>query len=300
METVVILIAGGREAEGALLRDHDLLPKAAAVAGGRGEPRWLAPGRACEWTIEAGAAELRALEEQVRSALGDLPIDVAVLPAEGRRKPLLIADMDSTMIGQECIDELAAVAGVGDQIAAITERAMRGELDFEGALRTRVGMLKGLPRSAIATVISQRLSFTAGGDVLLRTMRQSGAFTALVSGGFTAFTSHVADHLGFDHARANELLLDGDMLSGTVAEPILGRDAKASALRELCERLDISPAQALAVGDGANDIPMLEAAGLGVAFHAKPKTRDAAAARIDFGDLTSLLFLQGYSVHDFR
>jgi phosphoserine phosphatase len=207
--------------------------------------------------------------------------------------------MDSTMIGQECIDELAGYAGLKAHIAAITERAMRGEIAFEPALRERVALLKGLSLSVADEVIEKRLTLTPGGRTLVQTMRRSGAHTCLVSGGFTLFTRRVATMIGFDENRGNTLVTDGEKLSGTVAEPVLGREAKLATLIELRQRLGLSVAETLAVGDGANDLAMIEAAGLGVAFHAKPKVAESAQARVDHGDLTALLYCQGYARADF-
>jgi len=208
--------------------------------------------------------------------------------------------MDSTMIGQECIDELADYAGFKDRVAAITERAMRGEIEFEPALRERVALLKGLPAKVIDTVIAERIRLTPGGPALVATMRANGAYTCVVSGGFTAFTERLAAMIGFDEQRANILLVDADgRLNGTVAEPALGREAKLEALTTLRERFHLARKDTLAVGDGANDIPMIKAAGLGVAFHGKPAIKEAAAARIDHGDLTALLYAQGYRREEF-
>ncbi|WP_342641592.1 phosphoserine phosphatase SerB [Rhodoligotrophos ferricapiens] len=306
MDTVLILIAsvsGPSASDPSASRPPLGEPQLDVVRQklGLAEPtRWLAPGKACEWTFAADPADHRRIEDSLREALAPSPIDIAILPAQGRRKALLVADMDSTIIGQECIDELAVMAGVGDEISAITERAMRGELAFEQALEARVAMLKGLRSDAITRILAEKITFTPGGRQLVRTMRANGARTALISGGFTAFTAHVAEIVGFDHHRGNALLIENDVLTGQVGTPILGRDAKVTALRELCEASALTPADALAVGDGANDIPMLETAGLGVAFHAKPKTRDAADVRIDHADLSALLYLQGYTEEEFR
>jgi phosphoserine phosphatase len=229
----------------------------------------------------------------------DRPVDVAVLPAANRRKRLLVADMDSTMIGQECIDELGSLAGAGERIREITAGAMRGDLDFEAALKARLALVKGLPESAIATVIRERISFTPGGRTLVATMKAHGAHAALVSGGFVQFTGHVAKALGFDEHRANELIIVEGQLTGAAREPILGRDAKLEALHELARKLGLSLADTLAVGDGANDIPMLQDAGLGVALHARPAVREAVSVAIDHGDLTALLYLQGYRREEF-
>ncbi len=227
-------------------------------------------------------------------------VDLAIQPKQGRKKRLLLADMDSTMIGQECIDELAAEAGFGERVAAITARAMNGELDFEAALIERVGLLKGLELLVIDRVLDQRITMAPGGASLVATMKANGGHAALVSGGFTAFTEAVARQLGFDEDRANTLLHSDGKLTGDVARPILGRDAKVAALAEICQRLGISPDQAMAVGDGANDLGMLQAAGAGVALHAKPVVAEQAAIRIDHGDLTALLYLQGYSRAEFQ
>jgi phosphoserine phosphatase len=260
-------------------------------AWGGGEAHWLDAGVAAEFGLDVVPEN----HWEVWQGLQEMRIDMVVQPAEGRRKRLLIADMDSTMIRQECIDELADEAGVGARVAAITARAMNGELDFEGALRERVGLLKGLPEAVIGQVLRDRITLMPGGKVLLATMKANGAHAALVSGGFTAFTSAVAAQLGFDENRANTLHVADGKLAGTVAEPILGKEAKLLALREITAGLGITPAQALAVGDGANDLPMLLAAGTGVALHAKPTVQAQCEVRVNHGDLTALLYLQGYS-----
>jgi len=264
-------------------------------AWGGGEARWLDPGVAAEFDL--GAVPENRWE--VWEGLQALRVDMVVQRAEGRKKRLLIADMDSTMIRQECIDELADEAGVGARVADITARAMNGELDFEGALRERVGLLKGLPEGVIAQVLRDRITLMPGGKALLATMKANGAYAALVSGGFTAFTGAVAATLGFDENRANTLHVEGGRLAGTVAEPILGKEAKLQALNEITARLGASPAEALAVGDGANDLPMLLAAGTGVALHAKPRVQAQCEVRVNHGDLTALLYLQGYARPDF-
>jgi phosphoserine phosphatase len=264
-------------------------------AWGGGAARWLEPDVAAEFDLEA-VPENRW---EVWEGLQALRIDMVVQRAEGRKKRLLIADMDSTMIRQECIDELADEAGVGARVAEITARAMNGELDFEAALRERVGLLKGLPEAVIGQVLRDRITLMPGGKVLLATMKANGAHAALVSGGFTAFTSAVAGMLGFDENRANTLHISEGKLAGTVAEPILGKEAKLVALNEITARLGIAPADAIAVGDGANDLPMLLAAGTGVALHAKPRVQAECEVRVNHGDLTALLYLQGYGRDEF-
>ena len=260
-----------------------------------GEVRWLAPGIAAEFGLPA-VPENRWQVWQDLQALG---FDLVVQPAEGRRKKMLLADMDSTMIQQECIDELADVAGVGEQVSAITARAMNGELDFEGALTERLGLLRGLSASVIATVIAERITFMPGGHDLVRTMKANGAYCALVSGGFTAFTGYVADILGFHENRANVLGVEDGKLTGVPVRPILGREAKIQALLEISETLKISHAEVMAVGDGANDLGMLGLAGAGVALHAKPAVAAQCDIRINHGDLSALLYIQGYAVGEF-
>ena len=259
---------------------------------------WLADGVACDIALRDGG-DPEADREKIAAAIAGAPIDLAVQAAETRRKKLLIADMDSTMIGQECIDELAAEVGLKDKVAAITARAMNGEIAFEPALRERVALLRGLPVAVIDEVIEKRITLTPGGRALIATMKAKGYHTALVSGGFTVFTSRIAATLGFDENRANLLLAADGKLTGEVAEPILGKQAKVDALLEICERLGISPDEAMAVGDGANDLGMLHRSGAGVALHAKPAVADEAKIRIDHGDLTALLYLQGYRKSDF-
>ncbi|MBP1853499.1 phosphoserine phosphatase SerB [Rhizobium halophytocola] len=271
--------------------------KAAEALGASGL-YWLADGIACDLALKDGTDAALA-DATLRAILGGLPIDIAVQQAETRRKQFLIADMDSTMIGQECIDELAAEVGLKDKVAAITARAMNGEIEFEPALRERVGLLKGLPVTVVDDVIAGRITLTPGGPELIATMRAKGHYTALVSGGFTVFTARIAERLGFHENRANLLIEDGGLLAGEVAEPILGKQAKVDALLEITARLGISPAEVIAVGDGANDLGMLELAGSGVALHAKPSVAAQAKIRLDHADLTGLLYLQGYRKSDF-
>lgn len=259
---------------------------------------WLADDIACDIPLPLGIGSKEA-EALLRDTLDGAPVDVVVQEQERRRKKILIADMDSTMIQQECIDELAEEAGLREHVAAITARAMNGEIAFEPALRERVALLKGLPLSVIDKVIAGRITLTPGGVELVRTMKKHGAYTALVSGGFTVFTHRIAQMIGFNEDRANLLLDDGEKLTGEVAEPILGREAKVERLIDICARLGITTADAIAVGDGANDLGMLQLAGTGVALHAKPVVAEQAKVRIDHGDLTALLYLQGYRKTDF-
>lgn len=260
-----------------------------------GRLRWLNPGMAAEFDVAVKPADFDAAWQE----LHDQTLDLAIQPAEGRRKAILLADMDSTMIGQECIDELADMAGVGPRVAAITARAMNGELDFNGALTERVGLLAGMKNSVIADVLASRITMAAGGAELVATMRAHGGYAALVSGGFTAFTESVAARLGFDEHRANTLLAEGGLLTGHVGLPILGREAKVEALHQIAAERGLTPADVIAVGDGANDLGMIGIAGTGVALHAKPSVAAQAPVRIDHGDLTALLYLQGYSIGDF-
>jgi phosphoserine phosphatase len=260
-------------------------------AWGGGDAVWLDPGVAAEFAVEAVPAN----RWEVWAGMQQLGLDLAVQAAEGRRKMLLLADMDSTMIEQECVDELGDEAGVWAEVSAITARAMNGELDFEDALAARVALLAGLPEIVIANVLRDRITLMPGGPALLATMKANGAYAALVSGGFTAFTASIAARLGFDEHRANTLVIEGGVLTGQVAKPILGKAAKLAALEDIGARLGITPDQAIAVGDGANDLAMLHRAGAGVALHAKPSVAAQCDIRINHGDLTALLFIQGYT-----
>jgi phosphoserine phosphatase len=279
--------------------DEAMLARAAAVLPGAQAPVWLNRGVAADLSFApGGASDNRAHAEGLRIALG-APVDVIVQLAATRRKKLFLADMDSTMIGQECIDELADYVGMKEHVSAITERAMRGEIAFEPALRERVALLKGLDARIVTQVIAERITLTPGGGELVRTMRANGAHTALVSGGFTLFTSKVAEAIGFHENRANVLVVEDDRFAGLVSEPILGREAKYATLIELREKHGLAHEDTMAVGDGANDLAMLEEAGLGIAYRAKPAVAAAAHARIDHADLTALLYAQGYRVEEF-
>jgi phosphoserine phosphatase len=293
MPTVATLIANPQ----APVLTQEIAGKAARLAAS-GQIDWLAKGIACDITLPQGA-DAAAVENALRSQLSDMPLDLAVQVHAERRKSILLADMDSTMIGQECIDELAAEVGLKEKVAAITARAMNGEIEFEPALRERVALLKGLPLTVIDRVIETRISLAPGGTELVRTMKKHGAHTVLVSGGFTLFTARIAAMIGFDENHANELLFEDGSLSGKVAEPILGRDAKVAALRDTAARLGRSISDSIVVGDGANDLGMIELAGTGVALHAKPAVAARAPMRIDHGDLTALLYIQGYKQSDF-
>jgi phosphoserine phosphatase len=275
-----------------------VVEQACRILPGADPAKMLGPDAADISFTAENAQDQSALTAELR-ALGGR-IDVVVQPAANRRKKLFLADMDSTMIRQECIDELADYVGLKSHVAAITERAMRGEVAFEPALRERVALLEGLPVAVVEEVIQERIKLTPGARTLIATMRANGARTCMVSGGFTLFTDRIAAMIGFDESRANTLtLLDGQKLAGKVAEPIFGRDGKRAALIELRNELGLTKADTMAIGDGANDLDMILEAGLGVAFHAKPKVATAAAARIDHSDLTALLYVQGYSRVEF-
>ena len=283
-------------------------PAAAALSSSLGEEAarlleaqhigWLAADVACDLPLPE-AADAADATSRLATLLAGKPIDFAIQQAANRRKKLLIADMDSTMIDQECIDELGDAVGLKPHIAAITARAMNGEIAFEPALRERVALLAGLEEAVIDQVVETRITLASGGRELVATMNRDGAWTALVSGGFDAFTSRIAAQLGFQENRANRLIVKDGKLTGEVADPIMGREAKAAALREITAARGITPAEALAVGDGANDLDMINLAGAGVALHAKPSVAAAARIRIDHGDLTALLYLQGYRREEF-
>ena len=278
--------------------DSTVVDGARAILPSPGPAQWLFDEVAVDIPFE-GSEDIRAIEARLREARGDLPVDIVVQPRAFRRKKLLLADMDSTMIGQECIDELADFAGLKAHVAGITERAMRGEIEFEPALRERVALLKGMSVGVIDDVLKTRIRPTPGGRELVATMRAHGAYTCLISGGFTLFTNAVAAMIGFQENRANELLIEDGKLTGEVKEPILGRAAKLATLIELTESFDLDDIDTLVVGDGANDLGMIQNAGLGVAYHAKSAVAAAAAARIDHGDLTALLYAQGYRRDEF-
>ena len=273
---------------------HALAPEDARVVG-----RSVLSERAVDLRIEADEATLARLRQVVEGAVRHFPLDTCVQPWEGRRKRLLVADMDSTIIGCECLDEIADFAGVKDAVAAITERAMRGELPFEAALRERVAMIKGVPVTDLERCFEERVRLNPGARTMVRTMAANGARCVLVSGGFTFFTAQVAELAGFHAARANWLKVEDGAITGEVGEPILGREAKLQTLMEECAELSAGPEVALAIGDGANDLAMIEAAGLGVAYHAKPVVAAQAAARVNHGDLTAVLHFQGYREDEF-
>ncbi len=256
-----------------------------------GEINWLAREIACDIIVPK--------EKQVKEIALDFcrnyPIDINILDYNNRRKRLLIADMDSTMINEECIDELADALNIKSEIADITARAMNGELNFEQALKTRVKLLEGLERKIIENVRREKITLANGGRALVQTMKVHGAYTALISGGFTIFADYIAQKIGFDEAIANQLEFNGDRLSGTVKQPIIGANAKLERLKTLTKNRGLDLSQTLAVGDGANDLPMILAAGMGVALHAKPNVAKEAKINIKYGDLTALLYLQAYN-----
>jgi phosphoserine phosphatase len=278
--------------------DSTVVDGARAILPNAGPAHWLWNEVAVDIPFESDEP-IAAITQRLQAAREDFPIDVVVQPKLDRRKKLFLADMDSTMIGQECIDELADFAGLKAHVSAITERAMRGEIAFEPALRERVALLKGLPVSVVDEVLAKRITPTPGGRELVMTMRANGAYTCLISGGFTLFTNAVAAMIGFQENRANTLDVADGKFAGTVAEPIVGRETKLATLVELRESFDLDNLDTLVVGDGANDLGMIQSAGLGIAYHAKPAVAAAAHARIDHGDLTALLYAQGYKRDEF-
>jgi len=294
MSLVVTLICNPAEPE----LDSTAIDAARSALPSPERGDWLFEGVAADIRFSS-TDDIRTISDRLREALNGIRADVVVQPQLDRRKKLLLADMDSTMIGQECIDELADFAGLKAHVSAITERAMRGEIEFEPALRERVALLKGLPVTVVDEVLKSRITLTPGAIELVRTMRAHGAYTCLVSGGFTLFTRRVAELIGFQENRANELLTENGKLTGQVAEPILGREAKLATLVDLLESFDLDDLDTMVVGDGANDLSMIERAGVGVAYHAKPAVAAAAGVRIDHGDLTALLYLQGYKRSEF-
>jgi phosphoserine phosphatase len=297
MQNVLTLIEGSRTPS---LDEHVLSTLCAPlVAAGAivGSPIWLEPGVACDVPFEG--MEPILVERIIRQKLGDAAIDVAAQSAVGRRKKILVADMESTFITAELLDELAASLGIADRIAPITARSRRGEIEFAQSLRERVGLLTGQPVAVLETVTA-RIELMAGARPLVQTMRAEGAYTALVSGGFDCFAAIVAKACGFDEYHANRLGVANGRITGQVAEPILDRSGKADILRRLAANHGIPLESTAAIGDGANDIAMLQAAGLGVAFHGKPAVAAAAGYRLEHSDLTGLLYLQGYRSRDFK
>lgn len=297
--SLIATLISNPDAESTARIPNDLADKLSAELNGRKQsPNWLAEGIACDIALSS-----RMTQEQGQKILASIlqgsKIDYAIQNADNRKKQALIADMDSTMIDQECIDELAAEIGVKEKVAAITAKAMNGEIEFESALRERVALLKGLPASVSQQVIEKRITLAKGGKTLVATMKQNTAWCALVSGGFTLFTQEIATMLGFDEHHANTLEIEDGAFSGTVREPILGAEAKVTALQTIARQKGLTAEDFIAVGDGANDLPMLTMAGTGIALHAKPSVAAQAKIRIDHGDLTALLYLQGYHQYEF-
>jgi len=296
MSHVLTLIAGAP----AQPLDAACIAQARAVLPAPGETKWLSEGEACDITFTlVELSEITTIRDRVREALKGAAIDVVCQQRQSRRKRLLVADMDSTLIGQECIDEIADYVGLRPKISEITERAMRGELEFEPALRERVGLLKGVDEKALQTLFDEQITLNPGARTLARTMSAHGARSVIVSGGFTFFTERVAEASGFDAYQANTLEIEGGKLTGRVIEPILGQQAKLDALRHYRKIMELDHIDTLCVGDGANDLAMLSEAGLGVAYHAKPMVAAKAHARVNHGDLTALLFAQGYARDEF-
>ncbi len=274
-----------------------LVTETAMAAGARAaEPKWLSPGEAVDLKLAQGGGD--GLDRMLRTALAPRRIDFALLPATGRRKLVLVADLESTVIRNEMLDDLAATAGIGAKVAAITLRAMSGELDFGESLRERVALLAGLPEARL-TEVASGIEIMSGARALVATMKAHGAYTAIVSGGFKIYTSRVRELLGFDEDQGNELEIAASALTGRLREPIVNRDGKLDALLRIARARGVGAADVLAVGDGANDLPMLLAAGLGVAFHAKPAVAAALKMRVEYADLTALLFFQGYRRAEF-
>jgi phosphoserine phosphatase len=277
--------------------DHSTAAAAAAALGTQARgPTWLAAALACE--IAFAAADPGAAEGKVRAALAGAPVDINILPAAGRRKKLLLADMESTLIENEMLDDLAAMIGIGEEVAEITRRAMNDELDFRNALRERVALLAGLPAERMEDA-AHGIRIMPGAATLAATMKANGAYTAIVSGGFLFFTRMIRQRLGFDYDEGNDLEIAAGSLTGEVREPILNRDGKVNALKRIARERRLDLGDTLAVGDGANDLPMLQTASMGVAFRAKPAVAAGARLRIDRGDLTALLYLQGYRQDEF-
>ncbi len=263
-----------------------------------GEADWLAEREACDLFIESSLSAVE-IAERARDALSGTAIDAVCTAVEGRRKKLLVSDMDSTVIDQECIDELGDAIGIGSRIREITAAVVNGDMSFSDALRKRMVLMKGMERGLLESVYVERISLKAGARTLVQTMRRHGAFCILVSGGFTFFTRRIAERIGFHDHRGNQLAFEDGKLTGQVLEPILGRSAKLNTLTRLCVEKGLEPSDVLAVGDGANDIKMIEAAGLGVAFHGSDRLKKRASACIDHGDLTALLYIQGFRKSEF-
>ena len=291
------LVATLISAPGARVLTREVADRAASAVGASAID-WLGEAAACDLILGEGQGP-ETCSDKLHASIGRLPIDIVVQPGAGRRRKVLVADMDSTMIDQECIDELADEVGIRDRVATITARSMNGEIAFEPALRERVALLAGLDEGVVDRIVANRITLAAGGRELVATMNADGAWTALVSGGFDVFTGRIAAMLGFREHRANRLIAADGRFTGKVAEPILGRAAKAEALRDITAGLGLTPADALAVGDGANDLDMIRIAGAGVALHAKPVVAAEAGIRIDHGDLTALLYIQGYREAEF-
>jgi phosphoserine phosphatase len=287
MRIVLTLIGGSRERS----RLTELVAAVATTVGAATEPVWLAP-EACDIVLDA--ADPASVETAARTVIGDAAVDILVQPISGRRKQLLVADMESTIIENEMLDELADFVGIRRQVSEITRRAMNGEIDFAAALGARVDLLAGMDEHVLDQA-AERIRIARGARQLVATMRAAGSVTALVSGGFTVFAERVAAELGFDHVVANRLDLSEGRITGTVRRPFVTGETKRNTLLGLAREHGIAPDRSIAVGDGANDLPMLAAAGIGVAFHAKPSVAASSRWRIDHSDLTGLLYIQGYA-----